>query len=106
MGADKFLTKPMEPEEFVRIIQSMFRDAEEGKIAKKKPVVREEENVQKLYSERIVRKLEQKMLELETEITERKKAEHDLKERVKELECLYSITIITDRPAITLDAVC
>jgi len=36
-------------------------------------------------------------------ITERKRVEHDLNERVKELECLYSIANIVERPGTTLD---
>ncbi len=39
------------------------------------------------------------------DITERKRAEHDLSERVKELESLYSIAVITKRPGVTLDTV-
>jgi len=37
------------------------------------------------------------------DITERKMAEHKLKERVKELNCLYGIAKIAQRPRITLD---
>ena len=37
------------------------------------------------------------------DITERKRMEHILNERVKELQCLYSIAYIVERPGITLD---
>jgi len=37
------------------------------------------------------------------DITERKRMEHDLKERMKELQCLYGIAEIAERPGITLD---
>ncbi len=37
------------------------------------------------------------------DITKRKRAEHALNERVKELQCLYSIANIAQRPGITLD---
>ena len=36
---------------------------------------------------------------------QRKQAEHDLAERMKELECLYGIAKITERPGVTLDEV-
>jgi PAS domain S-box-containing protein len=80
VGADKFLRKPIEVEEFIAIIQGMFRDLEEGKLDRRKPIIAEEKEVFKLYSERLVNKLEQKMLDLETEITERKRAEGELRE--------------------------
>jgi len=37
------------------------------------------------------------------DITKRKQTEHDLNERVKELECLYSIANIVERPGISLN---
>jgi len=37
------------------------------------------------------------------DITERKRMEHALKERIKELRCLYGIARIAERPGITLD---
>jgi len=75
LGADKYILKPAEPEELVNIIQGVIRDVEEGKFEPRKLVVEEEEEVFKLYSERLVNKLEKKMLELEKEITVRKQAE-------------------------------
>ncbi len=40
------------------------------------------------------------------DITERKQMEQDLKERMKELQCLYGIAYIAERPGITLDELC
>ena len=40
------------------------------------------------------------------DITERKRMEHDLRERVKELQCLYDIAYIVEGPGITLDELC
>jgi len=39
------------------------------------------------------------------DITERKQTEHDLNERVKELECLYNIADIAEGPEITLNEI-
>ncbi len=78
VGADKFIRKPVEPEEFIKIIQGVIRDVEEGRVGQQKPVVEEEKEVFKLYSERIVNKLEEKMLDLEAEIARRKLAEEVL----------------------------
>jgi CheY-like chemotaxis protein len=86
LGAHKFIRKPTDPEEFIKIIQGVIRDAEEGKIERKMPVLEEEKEVFKLYSERLVKKLEKKMLDLEKEITERKKAEEELEKHREHLE--------------------
>ncbi|GAH39357.1 unnamed protein product, partial [marine sediment metagenome] len=40
------------------------------------------------------------------DITERKRMEHALNERVKELQCLYNIAYIVERPGITLNELC
>jgi len=40
------------------------------------------------------------------DITERRRAEHELDERVKELQCLYSVANIAERPGVTLDEIC
>jgi PAS domain S-box-containing protein len=65
LGADKYILKPTEPDEFIRIIEGVIRDVREGKITPKKPALEEEEEVFKLYSERLVKKLEKMMLKLE-----------------------------------------
>lgn len=74
-GADKYVRKPVEPDEFIMIVKDIIRDVHEGKIAIRKPVSEEKEEVQKLYSERLIAKLEQKRIELQEEIDERKKVE-------------------------------
>jgi len=86
LGADKYILKPAEPEELIKIIQGVVRDVEKGKFEPKKPALEEKKEVLKLYSERLVNKLEKKMLDLEREITERKKAEEALKKAHDELE--------------------
>ncbi len=75
LGADRFVRKPTEPEDFVRIIQGLFRDMEEGKTGPGQRVVEEEKDVLKLYSERLVAQLEKKTLELEAENARRKQAQ-------------------------------
>jgi signal transduction histidine kinase/DNA-binding response OmpR family regulator len=86
LGADQFIVKPVEPDEFLKIIKVVIRDMEKGKIKPKKPVLEEEKEVFNLYSQRLVKKLEKKMLELESEITERKHAQEALKESESELK--------------------
>ncbi|MBE9534752.1 MAG: PAS domain S-box protein, partial [Proteobacteria bacterium] len=50
--------------------------------------------------------LEKRVLKLEQAELERKRVEGALEERVKELQCLYSIAKISERPEITLDELC
>ncbi len=86
LGADRFIRKPAEPDEFLEIIQSLVRDAEQGKVERNKHVARARKKVFKLYSERLVNKLEKKMLSLEGEITRRQKAEEELRKHRDHLE--------------------
>ncbi len=65
MGADRYIIKPMEPDELLEILQAVIRDAEKGNRVSKTPVTDEGEEIFKLYSERLVNKLENKMLKLE-----------------------------------------
>ena len=37
LGVDKFTRKPVEPDEFIKMIQGLIGDVEEGKLGKKKP---------------------------------------------------------------------
>ncbi len=73
IGADDFIVKPCEPEELLRRIQKVI---DSPRIKELNPQHNEdkEQEILKLYNERLVRKLEQKMLEMEQEVAERKKA--------------------------------
>ncbi|MBW2600268.1 MAG: PAS domain S-box protein, partial [Deltaproteobacteria bacterium] len=76
----RFIRKPVEPDEFIKIIQDVIRDVKKGGIMPGKPPVKEEKEVLKLYSERLVNKLEEKMLKLEEAIAERERAEEVLRQ--------------------------
>ena len=86
LGADRFIRKPAEPDEFLEIIQRLVRDAEQGKVGRNKHVARAGKEVFKLYSERLVNKLERKMLSLEGEINRHQKAEKGLRKHRDHLE--------------------
>ncbi len=88
LGADKYILKPMDPEDLIKIIQSVIRDVKEGKFEPRMSAFEEEEEVFKLYNERLVNKLEKKMLDLEREVAERKQAEEKIKASLKEKEIL------------------
>jgi len=80
LGADKYIRKPMEPDQFVEIIREVLEGVEKGEIEPKGQPIEDDLEIFKLYDERLVKKLEKKMLELQKEVAERKKAERDLKE--------------------------
>jgi PAS domain S-box-containing protein len=80
LGADRFIRKPAEPDAFVKIIRKVIEAAENGEIDSKEQPIEEDRGIYKLYDERLVKKLEKKMFELQKEVAERKKAERDLKD--------------------------
>lgn len=105
LGADAFILKPAEPEEFLKRIRELENRVTGPETASPPPPAVEEKELLKVYSETLIRKLEQKMLQLEEtnqalerDIAERTRAEterqklvHDLGERVKELRTLYDV---------------
>ncbi len=105
LGAVEYIKKPTDPEVFLATIHGIIRDVDSGKLKPKKPSLVENKEIFKLYSSRLIQKLEKKMLDLEKEVTERKRIEAALKERMKELRFLYSTTEIAGRPKITLDEI-
>jgi PAS domain S-box-containing protein len=86
MGADKFIRKPMEPEKFVEIINQLMREVEEGQIKPGGKAPENDKEVFKLYNERLVNKLEEKMIKLQEEVRRRQQAEEELKTYFNQLE--------------------
>lgn len=67
VGADRFVVKPCEPEVFLKNLEEMSLERTSSRNdGKGEPA--EEKEVFRLYSERLVRKLEQKMIEAEREL--------------------------------------
>ena len=89
IGADKFIQKPCEPEVFLEAIHEMLKLVKNDDAAFHSAPPREEEVLQ-LYNERLVRKLEQKMLQLEKEVQARKNAEDILRQSEKKYRTLYN----------------
>jgi two-component system sensor histidine kinase EvgS len=94
IGADRFLVKPCEPEVFMAAVQEVMaaaRGRDPG--ARGAPPVQEEE-VLKLYSERLVRKLEQKMAEAEREIEARREAETSLARSEEKYRRIFENSVV------------
>jgi len=90
LGADKFLVRPIEPAEMLRLINEVAK-------TKVRSVAKglSENDVEYLkgYNERLLGKLEQKMTEQDADIKRRKQLEVDMKKRLEELEIFYKAAI-------------
>ncbi|PIP35013.1 MAG: hypothetical protein COX20_13810, partial [Desulfobacterales bacterium CG23_combo_of_CG06-09_8_20_14_all_52_9] len=82
LGADRFIIKPCEPDAFIAAVRDVMERAKHRDIASTSAPFQEEE-ILKLYNERLVRKLEQKMLQLEKELQVRGKVEEALRKSQK-----------------------
>jgi PAS domain S-box-containing protein len=87
LGAERFIVKPMEPERFMEIIEGILEGYKKGLLTPSEiPVEKEEVVYLKEYNERLIKKLEGKMLDLKRDIAERKRAEEALHESKQRLE--------------------
>ncbi|MFZ2447884.1 MAG: response regulator [Syntrophobacteraceae bacterium] len=86
LGADRFIVKPLQPDAFLALILETRKNFKAGRpVAAPRPV--DETDYYKEYSATLIRKLEDKMLQieeanriLENDITQRKRAEEELRE--------------------------
>jgi PAS domain S-box-containing protein len=103
LGADKFILKPKEPDEFISIIEGVLKDLKKKNInAIHKPSM-PDQIVFKEYNEALIRKLEDKMVQTEIaekkvrkyniallrEIEERKQAEELLQKSKRQISSIY-----------------
>ena len=75
VGADAFIVKPCEPEMLMATVRQVLAESAVNKPTAPSPPAVDEEEIFKLYNERLVRKLEQKMLQLEQETKALREAE-------------------------------
>jgi PAS domain S-box-containing protein len=64
LGADAFFVKPLEPDVLVSKIETVVREHTEEHVQSREPSMTEETEVLREYNERLVSKLEQKIVEL------------------------------------------
>jgi len=65
LGADRFIVKPAAPEEFVSTVREIIATHAAGRLETVRPAEQGEEVYLKKYSEALIRKLEDKMAQLE-----------------------------------------
>ncbi len=65
LGAEKFIVKPAEPDVFIETIKEIAKAREKGILTAQEPPLKEDETVYlKKYNERLIKKLEDKILQL------------------------------------------
>ncbi|KYC54238.1 MAG: Bacterioopsin transcriptional activator [Candidatus Methanofastidiosum methylothiophilum] len=87
LGADLYIETPIEYDVFIKIINDYFDKLKEGKIKVREYLFEKENNVEKIYSERLARQLEKKIILLEKKITEN----NELTKKIKENEERYKL---------------
>jgi putative nucleotidyltransferase with HDIG domain len=107
LGAARFIVKPVETEEFLSILRQVIAEVKAGMVATPQNSAYDETMYYKMYNEALIRKLEDKMLQLEMvnralaeDITRRKEAEAEItrlleesKRRLNQVEALHSIDL-------------
>lgn len=95
LGAERFIKKPIDIDEFLRVILEVLNEDRTQKSDRKRDHHADDEMYYKKYNERLIHKLEQKMLQLKKsnaqlreEILERKKVEAALRLSLDEKETL------------------
>ena len=93
LGAERFIMKPMEHKRFMEIIEGVLKDYKKGILAPSEiPAEKEETIYLKEYNKRLINKIEKKLLDLESEIVERKLVEEQLRESEKKYRALLETT--------------
>lgn len=86
LGADRFIVKPQKPEIFMQEVRKVLEESQlRGSAEPAQPPVNDRK-ILKEYNEVLFRKLEKKVMQLETEIAVRKAAEQQREAVIKELE--------------------
>lgn len=83
LGANKFIVKPTEPDVFLKILEGVIEDHKKKTLIAPKRPLEEEAVYLAAYNERLVKKLEKKVLDLERDIAEHKRLESQLRQAQK-----------------------
>ena len=101
LGADTFIIKPTEPDVLVQMLFEIVEKAKAGALAPAKAAPLEPSLFLTEYTKRIFTKLEDKVAQLEAEITQRKRAEEKIKRAADEwsttFDSITDLVFITDK---------
>ena len=107
LGAARFLVKPVEMDEFISMLRQLLAEVASGTLPATEKSLHEEAAYYRMYNEALIRKLEDKMLELEKvnraleeDIAERQRTKIEItrlleesQRRLQQLEALHSIDL-------------
>jgi signal transduction histidine kinase len=86
LGASRFLIKPVEPDEFIRIIKDVIQKYKEEKLPIPEEQSEDEIGLYKMYVDTLIRKLDKKIKDLERETKAHLEAEEEIRKLNAELE--------------------
>jgi|UPI000478595A PAS domain S-box-containing protein len=89
MGADRFLIKPTEPEVFMEQIRSLLAEYEAAEKVQVRQIQEPEETVMREYNQVLVRKLEEKVAQLEDTVKRLDASERDLERANRILRTIF-----------------
>ncbi len=107
LGAARFVVKPVETDEFIAMLRQLLREVEAGVLHVPEQALHEEVAYYRMYNEALIRKLEDKMIELEKanraleeDIAGRRRAETEItrlleesQRRLRQVEALHAIDL-------------
>ncbi|MBN2152153.1 MAG: response regulator [Candidatus Lokiarchaeota archaeon] len=96
LGAERFVVKPQQPEVLVKIVQEILDEFKKGSLVPTEKPLLDEFAFLRAHSEVLLRKLEKKMLQLELEANERKRAEQQLRDHADLLDNAHEAIMRVD----------
>jgi signal transduction histidine kinase len=89
LGASRFIIKPVEPDRFVGLVRDVLREQERGEAPAPREPIESEVEYLRIYNDRLVRKLEHKVRQLEEAVRARDEflsvASHELRTPITSL---------------------
>ena len=89
LSASRYIVKPMEMEEFVKIIEETHKEHEDGKLTIPERPKLDDKELERMHEKVLVNKLSEKVEELEKEITRRKQIEDALRESEEQFRSTF-----------------
>ena len=88
LGADLFLRKPMDPDTLMKELSGIMKEIEDKTYKHQEMKLKTNKDIYQLYNRRLIKKLEDKIVQLEQEIERRSQAEMKLRKALHEKEVL------------------